>query len=125
RRPALAAAAGVAAALARFRPVGARHGQARAMAGWPGRAFSVKKPHGPEARAAVRSGTAGRSAIHAGYHGVEATVDVRDFAGDAGRQVRQHERSRVAHVFDGDVAAQRGVLFHEFEYEREILDTAG
>src|SRR5690606_28425308 len=40
-------------------------------------------------------------------HGAVAGVDVGDFAGDAGRQVRAHEGGGVADVLDGDVAAQR------------------
>ncbi|KAG1240482.1 hypothetical protein G6F68_017618 [Rhizopus microsporus] len=50
---------------------------------------------------------------------------MRDFAGDAGSQLRQHERGHVAHVVDGDVAAQRGLGFHELQDGREILDAAG
>ena len=43
-----------------------------------------------------------------GHHLRKAAIDVGDLARDARGQVGQQEGGRVAHLFDGDVAPQRG-----------------
>src|SRR5690606_26336165 len=52
----------------------------------------------------------------------EPAVNVRDLASDAGRQVRQQERGGIAHVFNGDGAAQWCSGFHKLENKLEVFD---
>ena len=53
--------------------------------------------------------------------GRETGVHVGDLAGHAGGQVRQQEGGDVAHVLDGDVAAQRRLGLDELQDGRESL----
>src|SRR5690606_33389504 len=59
-------------------------------------------------------------AVHPRHYGVEAAVDVGDFASDAGGQIGKHERSGVADVLDGHVTAQGRVLLDELEDQRSV-----
>ena len=57
--------------------------------------------------------------------GIEAAVDVQNFAGNPAREVRQQERGRVADFLDGGVAPQRRVLGVVAEEFPEVGDAAG
>ena len=60
-----------------------------------------------------------------GAHHVVAAVEVQDFAGDAGRHVREQKRAALAGFFVRDIAAQRGHRFVQAEHFVDAGAAAG
>src|SRR5205807_1041642 len=71
---------------------------------------------GPLSRSALRF----EREAHA--DGAEAVVDIEDLARDSGGQVRAEEGGGVAHVLEGDVAAERGDFRHPGEHLPKAWD---
>src|SRR5690606_4475839 len=55
---------------------------------------------------------------------VVAGIDMMNFAGDSGRQVRQQVEPGAADILDGDVAAQRAVILVPLHDVAEVADPA-
>src|SRR3569832_1555686 len=58
-------------------------------------------------------------------HGVVAAVDVENLAADARGEIGTQERTRIADLFDGDVALERRLLRDVFEHLAEVADARG
>src|SRR3569623_1684512 len=58
-------------------------------------------------------------------HGVVAAVDVEDLAADTRGEIGTEEGTRIADLFDGDVALERRLLRDVFEHFAEVADARG